>query len=509
MARARNRDAVLKTLRKALDEDRTKTFVVEISPLGLVEMTRQNVTDGVREIMTKPCPTCGGEGVVKSEETIAIEVERRLRELVDEAGADGAEAYLVRMNPKVTALLHRRRRAHAARARGGDRPLLPLHGLRGPAARPLRDRRWRARAAEIEEQSVPFREGEEVHVDIVEPHMYSEDDAVAKVDGYLIDGRRRRSRTWARRCSCGSRRPAAPRRAPSLDRRRSAEEAAAATEERRKARERAAKRAGAGAQRARRARAGRAVAEEAEAVETLADDDEAVHAGTGPAAVAEADEDAAKPAASPRAARGRSPPRRSARAGERRRPRRRGDERGARPRRTATTRYNRSLGAAAAEADGAVRVRRPTPTAPKSPKPASDLSPCPKPRTPSSRPAASSTASRRGTTFLVERLTADEGATVDLEPLLYASGDESLFGADARQGLGPGDRRSATSAGPKIRIFKFKPKRGYKRTRRPPPGAHAAPGRRGIREGELTRWHTRRASAPAATAATPTPSASA
>src|SRR4051794_38883660 len=83
MARARNRDAVLKTLRKSLDEDRTKTFVVEISPLGLVEMTRQNVTEGVREIMTKTCPTCDGEGVVKSEETVAIEVERKLRRLVD------------------------------------------------------------------------------------------------------------------------------------------------------------------------------------------------------------------------------------------------------------------------------------------------------------------------------------------------------------------------------------------------------------------------------------------
>ena len=56
MARSRNREAVLKVLRKALDEDRTKTFVVEISPLGLVEMTRQNVTDGVREIMTKHVP---------------------------------------------------------------------------------------------------------------------------------------------------------------------------------------------------------------------------------------------------------------------------------------------------------------------------------------------------------------------------------------------------------------------------------------------------------------------
>src|SRR3954468_3592268 len=43
MARSRNREAVLKVLRKSLDEDRTKTFVVEISPLGLVEMTRQNV----------------------------------------------------------------------------------------------------------------------------------------------------------------------------------------------------------------------------------------------------------------------------------------------------------------------------------------------------------------------------------------------------------------------------------------------------------------------------------
>ena len=81
MARARNRDAVLKSLRTALDEDRTKTFVVEISPLGLVEMTRQNVTDGVREIMTRPCPTCDGEGVIKSEETLAIEFERRMREL--------------------------------------------------------------------------------------------------------------------------------------------------------------------------------------------------------------------------------------------------------------------------------------------------------------------------------------------------------------------------------------------------------------------------------------------
>src|SRR6202046_1446950 len=102
MARARNRDAVMKVLRKTLDEDRTKTFTAEISKLGLVEMTRQNVTEGVREIMSRPCPTCDGEGVIRSEETIAIDFERRLRDIAAEAAPE-VEAFLVQINPRVTA----------------------------------------------------------------------------------------------------------------------------------------------------------------------------------------------------------------------------------------------------------------------------------------------------------------------------------------------------------------------------------------------------------------------
>jgi ribonuclease G len=39
---------------------------------------------------------------------------------------------------------------------------------------------------QVLERALPFREGEEVHVEIVEPHMYSPGDAVAKVDGYMI-----------------------------------------------------------------------------------------------------------------------------------------------------------------------------------------------------------------------------------------------------------------------------------------------------------------------------------
>nr|MDQ3355292.1 Rne/Rng family ribonuclease [Actinomycetota bacterium] len=103
MARARNRDDVLKVLRRALDEDRTKTYVVEISPLGLVEMTRQNVTEGVREILTKTCPVCAGEGVVLSEETVALDFERKLRELAAERPK--TEAFLIQAHPAVAAAL--------------------------------------------------------------------------------------------------------------------------------------------------------------------------------------------------------------------------------------------------------------------------------------------------------------------------------------------------------------------------------------------------------------------
>ena len=51
-------------------------------------MTRQNVTDGPREVMTKKCPTCGGDGIVVSEHTAAVDVERRLRSLVTPGSRD-------------------------------------------------------------------------------------------------------------------------------------------------------------------------------------------------------------------------------------------------------------------------------------------------------------------------------------------------------------------------------------------------------------------------------------
>jgi ribonuclease G len=103
MANPRNREAVEQALQQELERDRTKTYVVEISPLGLVEMTRQNVTDGPREILTRKCPTCAGEGVVVSEATAVVDAERKLRALA--ASKPRTKAFKVELNSHVAELL--------------------------------------------------------------------------------------------------------------------------------------------------------------------------------------------------------------------------------------------------------------------------------------------------------------------------------------------------------------------------------------------------------------------
>jgi ribonuclease G len=183
MARARNRDAVLKTLRKCLDEDRTKTFTAEISKLGLVEMTRQNVTEGVREIMTRHCPTCEGEGVIRSEETFAIDFERKLRTYASQRPE--TEAFLVQINPRVSSQFtgHASRVLSALEAETGK-----FFHFEGSEGLPLDHFAitFEGSREEVEERALPFRSGDEVLVEIVEPHMYDPDDAVAKLDGYII-----------------------------------------------------------------------------------------------------------------------------------------------------------------------------------------------------------------------------------------------------------------------------------------------------------------------------------
>jgi ribonuclease G len=92
MGEAANRRQVKEVLEKELEKDRTRTFVADISPLGLVQMTRQNISDGPREVMTGTCETCAGVGIVLSDETVAVDTSRALLRAVQEVGDERVTA---------------------------------------------------------------------------------------------------------------------------------------------------------------------------------------------------------------------------------------------------------------------------------------------------------------------------------------------------------------------------------------------------------------------------------
>jgi ribonuclease G len=179
MAHAKNREMVLATLEAELETDRTKTYVVELSPLGLVEMTRQNTTDGARGILTRACPSCSGKGRVLSEETMALSVERRVRAL---ARKSQAKAWLIEVNGAVAD------RLSGARLKRLEKQTGRRVFLEGGSALPVDSFRVISEGslAHVEEQRVPVKEGQEVTVELEFSLTYSPRDAVGYVDGYMV-----------------------------------------------------------------------------------------------------------------------------------------------------------------------------------------------------------------------------------------------------------------------------------------------------------------------------------
>lgn len=98
-----HREQVYRALKKALADDKARTNVLEISELGLVEMTRKRVRQDLRGLMTVQCPTCRGSGVTKSDATLAAELFRAVQA---KAAESGAREYVLRVHPDVAAYLN-------------------------------------------------------------------------------------------------------------------------------------------------------------------------------------------------------------------------------------------------------------------------------------------------------------------------------------------------------------------------------------------------------------------
>jgi ribonuclease G len=104
MEQEEHRRRVMDALEAAVQRDRAKLHVIDLTGLGLVEITRKRVHQDLEEIMRIPCPYCEGRGRVLAPETMAARVRRELRKLAREAKGG---AVLVEVHPQVAGLLFR------------------------------------------------------------------------------------------------------------------------------------------------------------------------------------------------------------------------------------------------------------------------------------------------------------------------------------------------------------------------------------------------------------------
>ena len=107
MRKERHRRNVERALRDAMQRDRARTRILRTSPFGLIEMTRQRIRPSLKRSVFTDCPCCSGKGVVKTEESMAIEV---IRLIMVASHNPHIRRIVVRVNDKVSAYLNNRKR---------------------------------------------------------------------------------------------------------------------------------------------------------------------------------------------------------------------------------------------------------------------------------------------------------------------------------------------------------------------------------------------------------------
>ena len=103
MERAEQKESLLAFMREHVKQDRTKTNIVDITSLGLVEITRKKSRQNFESIIYSECPCCHGRGRIESSETVSIHISRDLRRM--ESVSHAADGYEVEVHTQVAEAL--------------------------------------------------------------------------------------------------------------------------------------------------------------------------------------------------------------------------------------------------------------------------------------------------------------------------------------------------------------------------------------------------------------------
>jgi len=183
MEKPHHRHQVVRELDRALERDRTRTTVLGLTQLGLVELTRKKGRRSLLDQLTRTCHYCDGRGYVLTEESVARRVRREIKRIMRNAES---EAILVEVHPSVASLLIG---PGGTNLRELERETGKNIFVRGAENCHVEEMIVRSRGTreEVEERALPVKTGQVLELTVEEPHVSNVWDGIARVEGYVID----------------------------------------------------------------------------------------------------------------------------------------------------------------------------------------------------------------------------------------------------------------------------------------------------------------------------------
>ena len=126
MRKEKHRRSLERALKEAVRRDRARTKILRTSPFGLIEMTRQRIRPSLKRSVFKDCPACTGLGVVKTAESMAIDVMRLLQFAVQH---DSVARVSVTVHQDVATYLNNRKRRELSRLEDDGRVTVQIVGV--------------------------------------------------------------------------------------------------------------------------------------------------------------------------------------------------------------------------------------------------------------------------------------------------------------------------------------------------------------------------------------------
>ncbi|MHB1127513.1 MAG: Rne/Rng family ribonuclease [Bacillota bacterium] len=178
-----HQDLVLKALEEQLKKDRTKTNILGITQLGLLEMTRKKARQGLESVMLKECPYCEGRGRVLSEDTVCLKAKKEIFDLARKTESLGI---LVEANPAVAACLIG---TGGNNLRNLEERVEKHLMIKGIDHLHLEDVRIRA-VDDPEGMAAlmsPVQVGQVIKARVEEPHATNIRDGIARIQGFVLN----------------------------------------------------------------------------------------------------------------------------------------------------------------------------------------------------------------------------------------------------------------------------------------------------------------------------------